>query len=443
LGAKFQITEDVDYNGGDHMTLSGSVELVTNENQPAGGFWPINCVFPFAAGENNVFYVGVRYDASENPVYVFSKLNLKTGAATSADVSGYKRITPLRAVCGKSGYIDLQALATDTTNEYARIVWFRIDVSDMTSTVEKEIQFATDFVQGNVVQAGDVVYTRLGDTNQLNILNLRSLSNETVSMGVSGSYYILPITWLCDVTTNKPYVFWQQHYWAAGSYTSCGFFDPVNKTGTGSTDFDANSGALGYPSHYLGTDGKLRYIYFGCSGGYTINSYYAKWYLLYMDNGSLVSEATIDGRNFTSGNHCAIQPLVLGITPDNTLAVVTVDCSDGAKPTYDYTLAVDLVEATNTLGTPTKVSHATVSYTANEYHGTLDSIKKLWVLEDDWTVRVPLVIYPYDTSTSKGKVNIAKITLNTDLDFFNPYQVVSVPETGLIPTTLTLTITKV
>jgi len=414
------------------MGLAGTVSLISNANQIRpevyADWWTI-----LAVGENKVFIL------FQNAI---SSINLSTGAtaktAHSIDIYG---CVLLSSGMSKSGYLDFKILHTTVAeaqgSKHLYLTHARMDTSTLAI-----VSSSTTLLSGPLLNdgpgrmellstRGDIAFCGGDSLNYLLAVNLNNLTYwKTATGGHTGAYYMFSQTWLADRTTHKPYIFWGQHYWIVGSQTSCGIYDPATDTMTSYTTFNANSGAVHWPKLYEDSSKKLHFIYTATSSTLVLGARYSKYYLMYVDNGVLTSEITpVGGSAYTSGTCADISPLVLGVTPDNTLALATqgsIPISYITNNSPAFTAAVDLIECTDLLDTPTKIAMVTDAVPANSNVGTCGHTPVAFLLQSDWSYRIPLQMYPYDPSTQKGTMKIAKIILTTDIKP-NPYVVLVPP----------------
>ena len=420
------------------MTLSGTVTETTASNQPR--FWFADKIV--AAGENCVYTIQI----TENKLM---KLNLKTAEVSelTLNTNAYRTVALESQV--KNGYLYLRTLYTKTAesegSRYLYLQRHKIDLTDFTlssSSTEKQITGISTIDKSmgwtyRLIPYGNTLFLGHYDKNNLIRLDLNQLKAEFTSSLASGHNFATPKCWMSDRTTGKLYLFYTVHYWVPGDYSLCGFYDPINDSFTECTSYDGGCGAMAAPKFYLDSDDKFHFIFYGASCGYTADSYCSKWSLLYIDNGALQNEITTISAypDYTSGTGGQIPPFPLGLTPDNTLALVTISKMNG-----EHTGACDLLETTDMLGSPTKISHITFSADSTTKH--IGRPPYAFLLEDDWKFRFPISFTSYDDATNRGTLHIGVVDVSTDIEI-NPYSVLIVPETGVTPTTLTLTVTKV
>lgn len=409
------------------MTLNGTVSIVEKSNQLFGNDADAYSAELIAVGQNKVYLI------SE---FRFISIDLKTGEVKTAGHSIGTKSVPVACGTSKSGYIDVKVLHTSGEpygSRYLRVTDVRIDMETL------EIVSSTTPIQlsGPALNHGlerplvsprtPLIYAGDYAVNKLVAVDLNSLTYwYTAQGGISGGIWADVI--LVDRTTHKPYIFWRQHYWATGSYTVCGKYDPSTDSMSHTTSYDCNAGAMARPKLYIGSDGKLRYIYTGTVCGYQLGARYSKYHLIYIDNGNISVESTpVGGSNYTSGGGANTPPFILGVTPDNTLALATVNriswFTSNDSPAFN--IAADLIECNDTLGSPTKIANATKQVEQNSNMVYLD-LPFAFLLQEDWTYRIPFHVYPWSPSTEVGTMQIAKFSVSTELKP-NPYGVIVVP----------------
>jgi len=246
---------------------------------------------------------------------------------------------------------------------------------------------------------------------------------------------------MVDRTTNTPYIFCLVHYWATGSYTVSEIIDIKTLTDVAAfTNFEAGCGAITAQRMYRDTTDKVRVFHVGNSGG---EQYTSRMGLLYIDNGAQVVEASasIDSsyKDYSDGNTA---PIPLGVTSDGKIAWLLAGSqwADNRLAYIDMTEGFQLLKTNDTFGSPTKVASATYPITTSDYI-VGDERRVVFLREKDWCYYAPNTI---KASSPKdiwywGKVDLADTGVSIVDD--DPYGVVLVPKSGLIPTTLTLQVT--
>ena len=112
------------------------------------------------------------------------------------------------------------------------------------------------------------------------------------------------------------------------------------------------------------------------------------------------------------------------------------------QPTLRVYRRISTNTTDDTFGTPTKVTSATYSLSDTDYV-TGDERRCIFLWEDDWCYYAANSIVggsPNDT-WKWGKLDLSGTGITITQD--DPYGPVIVPKSGLLPTTLTLTVTKV
>jgi len=404
-----------------------------------------------AVGENAVFFMNVRgtlmkYDIENNTVaYSLTLFNIATEGAFAVPFT----------VRNKGGNLQVQAWVLDrdeaagSRNLYLKTL--TIDPSDMSTTIDDSITFSgsADLVRigefnnprllyGGVVLlgGGKEPGTTTEDYRILRI-NLNNKSYDGVQPDTGHNYYGAPQDFMIDQTTKNLYILTVLHEWYPGTGNTIILCDPKTLTSVSTvTNIDTGAGSYYWPVYYVDTTGKVRRIYAGTSGAAT---YTTKWNSIYVNNDTIVAEFTRTAdssyRDGTAGNvefHC------IGTTTDGKIALLLHNrlLISASSPGQDFTEGTTFTTTADDLTSPTKVSSQTYSVTTAD---TVTSLTQQFVYlsEDDWCYYLPNEMV--NTTWYWGKLDLSGTGVTIDVE--DPYNVILVPKTGLIPTTLTLQVT--
>jgi len=279
-------------------------------------------------------------------------------------------------------------------------------------------------------------------------IDLHGMRYHTVEIDTTGNDWNDKQRWLCSIfldrTTNTPYWFSAVYHWITGSYGVMEILDFKDLTYvTHTTGYDVGCGNGCAVHLYRDSNDKVRYYHVGNTGA--AETYTSHFGIFYVNNGSIVVEAerTIDStyKDYSGGN---TTPISLGITSDNKIAWLLIGgChSDNTSPTSNYSEGFQLITTDDTFGSPSKICSASYTITTSDYK-TGDERRCVFLWEDDWCYYAPNTILsgsPNDT-WKWGKLDLSGTGITITQD--DPYGTIIVPKSGLIPTTLTLTVTKV
>jgi len=325
---------------------------------------------------------------------------------------------------------------------------FELDPTDFTVTLDSEVTLSGDAIFAVfgkqsfplIHKANTILVTNHGPSTNATgvaVVDLMQKSYDyhviTTSYADYGCYYI---GFYNDRTTGNVYLLFKVYYWIVGSYAIVSIVDPKTMTSVeDSQAIDTGCGDYAFPKTYVGTDGKVRTLIYGISGDQA--TYTTKFNSVYVDNGSLEVEftRTIDStyRDYTSG---ASEPYILGTTTDGYLAVLL----KGKYGVSNITTGMQLIKTDSTFAaaSTTKVTSSTVTLSSGD---TVYNCEGKWTFlsEDDWC-------YYHLGGIQNGVLHLYKLDLSgtgITIDEDDPYCFLTVPTTGLTPTTLTLTVTKV
>jgi len=277
-------------------------------------------------------------------------------------------------------------------------------------------------------------------------VDLHGMRYQTVEIDTTTNDWNDVQRWLCsmmvDRTTNTLDWLSKVYYWMTGSYAIVEILDFKELTHvTYTQDYDSGCGDVCALHYYRDSTDKVRYYHVGNSGATTYTSHFG---IFYVDNGSIVVEAerTIDStyKDYGGGN---TTPIPLGITSDNKIAWLLIggNWANNVSGTA-VNEGFQLVTTDDTFGTPTKVTSATYDIADSDYR-TGDERRCIFLWENDWCYYAANSIVgssPND-NWKWGKLDLAGTGITITQD--DPYGTIIVPKSGLLPTTLTLTVTKV
>jgi len=420
---------------------------------------------PIAVGENYVFLLKqepqprvVRIDLQNQTTTLSNSFATEFGYSSGAIIfpydTGKKRNGDIFIDC----FVHDLSEAAGSRNLYIRR--FTIDPTDLTlgAGTQRTLTGSADLEQltgwWRFARFGETIITTVRKTdNQTNAnyaikIDLHAQRYSTVKME-AGDPYDDAQRFLCSLLTDRTtdtlyYLVYLYKTWIPGSGVRMGIYN-VDTLDVVATTFDYESGCGGICAlhYYRDTTGKVRYYHIGNSGA---ESYTTHFGTFYADDGSLIveSERVIDDsyKDYSSGNST---PIALGTTTDNKIAWLLIGGGTGnnTAPSTSHTQGFQLIKTDDTFGNPTKVTlAATYNVTTSDLRiGHTRSTVFLW--ESDWCYYAPNTILASSPNDvwKIGKLDLSDtgVTLTED----NPYNLMIVPTSGIVPTTLTLTITKV
>jgi hypothetical protein len=406
--------------------MDGSVRWITKAGQC--GFIPRADLI--AAGESRVYGL---YQSDGT----LRSCNLEDGTTRKVVLdSDIAYHVCYNAAQNKSGYLDVDTLFTKSSEaQGSRVLYlghYKVHTDTLTVVSSSTTALTGDNLDEGpefhpVTLENNVLVLSHHDKSNLILVDLNHGTYKLSANSPTTHAYIHPQTIMWDRTNDYPYLFCQQHYWIVHSFTHCLLYDLQNNAWVENDTYDCNSGAVSVPLWYKGTDGKVRFIYTGNSGEYELDGTdYSKYNLVYADNDDVADEASgMGGAGYSSGGSSNVLLHVLGITADSTLTCVTSSVAK-TQETFAYNAACDLIETNNLLGSPSKISNVTLPIAINAESWRNQAFGVIALLEKDWTYRLPVVTYPYSSTTGLGTMNIAKISLSEEIEP-NPYGVVIVP----------------
>jgi hypothetical protein len=412
------------------MTLNGSVQWITKTNQPY--FTGRRGKQLLAVGAGRIYCLNNFWDYTDD---VVGYVNLENGTTQYATLDNVAYAIPLSGAVNKSGYLDFECLHTKGSEAHGSRVLYRshylmnldtLDVASSTTTALSgpNLDYGPEF--GFLNLSNGTILMGHNDRSNVIIVDLNSGTYYLSANAPTTHYYIEPQALFIDRTNQTPYAFCAQHYWSVTNFTKCLLYDLKADSWVESNAYDCNAGAICFPLWYKGTDDLTRFIYTGTSSEFSLGAYYSNYHLVYADNDLIAAEASVTGgAAYTSGTGSNIPIFVLGITADDTLACVTASYQK-TPATAAFDCAMDLIETNNLLGAPSKVAHASIAIGNGDVNYSCQPCPQMLLLEKDWSYRYPIMQYPYSETTLKGTMNIAKITVNEDIEP-NPYGVILVP----------------
>jgi len=421
---------------------------------------------PIAVGENCIYFLKyydnprvIKVDLSNQTTSVSNNL------ASEFGYSGGLRVYPFATGRNRNSDLYIDCLLIDLSetdgsrNLYLRR--FTVDPADLTlsASTQRTLSGSADFTSlkdvwrfdrdGEVLIAMANKYAATNKKDWAIKVDLHGMRYETVEIDTtSNSWNDNPrflLTKTMDRTTNTMYYLTYVYgTWTVGDAARLELID-VKTLETVTTLYEYDPGCGGACAFHLYRDSndKVRYYHVGNSGA--AESYTSHFGIFYANNDSIVVEAerTIDSsyKDYSGGN---TTPIPLGITSDNKVAWLLIggNWSGNTQPSSNYSEGFQLTTTDDTFGTPTKVASATYNVTTSDYRAG-DERRCIFLWEDDWCYYAPNTILsgsPNDT-WKWGKLDLSGTGITITQD--DPYGTIIVPKSGLIPTTLTLTVTKV
>ncbi|MEM3753518.1 MAG: hypothetical protein QW778_02880 [Candidatus Micrarchaeaceae archaeon] len=257
----------------------------------------------------------------------------------------------------------------------------------------------------------------------------------TPSLGNSG-YFNTPLAFLVDQTTNNTAIFLGQHYWMTGSYGTVVLVNPRDFTQIASINsFDPGSGMFGWKKYYIDSQGAVRLIAYGASSGYNSSFALSRWHAFYLDNGSLNAEFIVSpGSSYLTSDPANRHPHILGVrTSDNRIMLATY----GHPWTNCSTWGVGVVDTDDKLQNPANLVEAKVPVSTSEQAGYIGNPSIAFLDENTYDILIYGGVITYNGQPTLFLFDIGQLP---DMHY-DPFNIVPVPKSGLIPTTLTLNVT--
>jgi hypothetical protein len=200
------------------------------------------------------------------------------------------------------------------------------------------------------------------------------------------------------------------------------------------SSYDPGCGAFLQRIAYRDNTGKVRLIIFGASGGYPYTTYTSKWNSFYVYNDNISQEFVVTAGasygTFAAGNR---YPYVLGVRSDGKLQLLVYGKAWGGVDS----IGVSCLDVNNTLGSPANLVQASVPISTSARSFSPQGWVNAFLLESDWNYYV----YGCTILQDSTPINVVfKVREVPDLPDPDPYGYYLVPKTGIIPTTLALTV---
>jgi len=413
-----------------------------------------NWLWWLAVGENSLWVLG--YQTGGLYVFDFKEKTITESSGIRNLYTNGARFVPITVQRKRNGNLLLECLITHNDESIgSKNLYFRrftIDTTDLTVSADSEITLTGSADLGNPSdyqiprKDGPTVliseYTDSLPSPESRILivdlNDKTYTKRTIETSYNKTPYLQ--TMLRDKTTDYLYYAVPLHYWIVGSYNVICLVDPKTMSAVATnTSIDTGNGSAGVPSFYRDTNGVVRYLYYGTSGAL---SYPTKVNSLYVDNGDFVCEftRTLDSSYQSASSGC-VEPWCLGTTTDGKLLWLfhARSWAKNTQPSSSFTAGFTLTKTANDMSTPSIEESQTYSITTSDYVAGHNNFGPL-LLEDDWCYRlIGLSVNDGSEKQYVGKIDVTTVTIDDE----NPYNNFIVPTSGLIPTTLTLTVTKV
>jgi len=399
---------------------------------------------PIAVGENQIFLYTegaylVKIDISKNTVtYSASLKNALPNTYFGPIYNPY---------IDKNGNIRAIFFYNKTSESSgSRYLYEReiiIDPSTLNVTLGTERQYSN-----NVINNGVPTWSYLMQLSENLLLTTHDNSEKCVvidmykkrvfltpSWGNSG-YFNTPLSFLVDQTSNNTAILVGQHYWLSGSYATLVLANPRDFSQiTTINSYDPGSGMFGWEKFYMDSQGIVRLIAYGASSGYSSSSALSKWHAFYLNNGSLSAEFIVSpGSSYLTSDPANRHPHVLGVrTSDNRIMLATY----GHPWTNCSTWGVGVVDTNDQLQNPANLVEAKVPVSTSEQAGYIDNPSIAFLNENTYDILIYGGVITYNGQPTLFLFDIGQLP---DMHY-DPFNIVPVPTTGLIPTNLTLNIT--
>lgn len=425
---------------------------------------------PIAVGENCIYflkYMGAGTNGGNPRVIKVDLKNQTTSVsnnfATEFGYSSGVNIFPFAVGRNRNGDLYMDCLLFDfaeaegSRNLYLRR--FTVDPADLTlgAGTQRTLTGAADlgsiwdfyrFVRfGETLIVTPLIKELGSDEDYVLKVDLHGMRYHTIEVDTTTNTWNYKRRWLCSImvdrTTNTLYWLSKAYYWSPGSSAIVEILDFKNLTYVAhTTGYDSGCGDATALRLYRDSTDKVRYYHVGNSGAAA--TYTSHFGTFYVDNGSIYVEVerTIDGtyKDYSGGN---TTPIPLGITSDNKIAWLLIGgnwCDNDSGTAFSE--GFQLVTTDDTFGSPTKIVSATYDIADSDYR-TGDERRCVFLWEDDWCYYAPNTIVSSSPNDNWkwGKLDLSGTGITITQD--DPYGTIIVPKSGLVPTTLTLTVTKV
>jgi hypothetical protein len=407
---------------------------------------------PFTLADAVPLFIGEDSLIFENNFNIY-KLNLRTGSliytnAINNVLGDVAKGAIIEKTITKGGNIAMTFLycknAETRGSRYLYARRFVLNSTDLSLvSYGNEIQFSNNTI--DVAPFGlypplelspnHLVYSHVEKSNFI-VVDLWKKSIYTMSEYSPTGYAMVPFGIVRDRTNNQLALLAGKHYWISGSYSYVYAINPRDWSQiAASTSYDSGSGAMLQRMLYRDTTGTVRMILFGASGGYSYTQYTSKWNAIYVDNNSIANEFTVVAGSaygtFDAGNRF---PHVLGVTANNTLLLGVYGRAQGGVSSF----GVSVMEVNDQLQNPTNMVQASFPISTSENSGQIGGWRNFFLLESDWNFYVYGGIVTYNNTPT---LVIFQVTDYPDIVDPDPYGYYVVPQSGLKPTKLTLSVT--
>lgn len=251
------------------------------------------------------------------------------------------------------------------------------------------------------------------------------------SWGVSG-YLNVPHGIIVDRAVNSSAIITGQHYWIPGSYANIILANPRDFSQVSLVQsFDSGSGMFGWRKYYIDSQGIVRLIMYGASSGYTLPSA-SKWHAFYLNNGTLTAEFVVTaGSAYNTSSTANRHPYILGIrTSDNRILLATY-----AHPwNNSSTWGVAVVDVDDKLQNPANMVEAQLPVSTSEQAGYINNPTVAFIDENTYDILIYGGVITYNGTPTLFLFRISDLP---DMNY-DPFNLVPIPKSGLIPTRLML-----
>jgi len=248
--------------------------------------------------------------------------------------------------------------------------------------------------------------------------------------------YIIPLGNLLDVTTNKPAILIGTDAFITNGAVGVIYvinpydFSRIQYSGS----FVSGAGPFAWKKYYMDSQGTVRLVVYGA--GYPASGwdYVTEWQVFYLDGGYIEEEFyVVPDTSYMTSDPGSIHPNVLGVrSSDNRLILAMY----GYPNTQCSTWGVSVVDTDDKLQNPANLVEAKVPISTSESAGYLVSPYMMFLDENTYDVFAYGGVITYSNQPTMFLFDIGDLP---DMHY-DPFNLVPIPKSGLIPTTLTLSV---
>jgi hypothetical protein len=246
--------------------------------------------------------------------------------------------------------------------------------------------------------------------------------------------YIIPLSKVLDVTSNKPSIligtdYFNMTYGTGVIYTLNPYdFSQIMYSGS----YASGAGPFAWKKYYMDSQGTVRLIIYGAGIPYSGWDYITVWHALYFDNTYVREEFyVVPDLNYMTSDPGSIHPNVIGVrSSDNRLILAMY----GYPNTQCSTWGVSVVDTNDKLQNPANLVESTVPISTDESAGYLVSPYMMFLDENTYDVLAYGGVITYDNQPTMFLFDIGDLP---DMHY-DPFNLIPISKSGMTPTTLEL-----